>query len=558
MRVRGMRREERSSRVRSAALALAIATLAPLAVTTQDEPAHRGPGVADGASGPARFVAALFEAFDAERALATVRFADGYYRAPANAGYEATLDRVAELLRAAGFGEREGFELELLASEEPELAWTPRSARLELLLEGDAPRRLHGFDGPAERDRTMLPVNAPSADVSGPVALDLDSAPAGSVLVTRQGLGGGLLRRAKSRGLAAVISSSLEEFNGDPTGAERHLDAIQFTHVPKGTELPVAQVSARTQELIETLCASGRAPRLALRAEVEFEERPLRTLVATLVGSTRAGEAVAIASHVQEPGANDNASGVGGLCEAACALAKLVGSKAIERPARSIVFLWGDEFRQSSSWLDATKLRAIAGISADMLGESRDRTGALPLLERLPDPGALRPLPPDEHTPWGAGPVSEKDLSPNALALVARTALADVARRAGGWHTAENPWEGGSDHDVFLHRVVPAVLFWHFTDFAYHTSLDRMELVDGEELRRTCVAVLATALAVADAREGDLERYLASLELERALRVGAAQSAGDDELAARWESWCDGAALWLRELCGAPEPAKSR
>jgi hypothetical protein len=59
------------------------------------------------------------------------------------------------------------------------------------------------------------------------------------------------------------------------------------------------------------------------------------------------------------------------------------------------------------------------------------------LLEREPDPGALSPIAPDAHTPWGAGEVSEEDIArPSGLNLMARTALADVARHVGGWTTS--------------------------------------------------------------------------------------------------------------------------
>ena len=119
----------------------------------------------------------------------------------------------------------------------------------------------------------------------------------------------------------------------------------------------------------------------------------------------------------------------------------------------------------------------------------------------------------------------------------------------GTWETAEHPWEGGSDHDIFIKRGVPAVLFWHFTDFTYHTSLDRMGFVDPEEMRRTGVALLATALAVACAEPTDIDRYVDSLEKERLLRMDAAMEVNDEPLATLWKEWAIGAREWLRNLC---------
>jgi hypothetical protein len=203
-------------------------------------------------------------------------------------------------------------------------------------------------------------------------------------------------------------------------------------------------------------------------------------------------------------------------------------------------------------WLAETKLKPVAGISSDMTGESQD-TGAIALLERHPDPGAVTTLPPDEHTPWGSFEVEDAWVQPNGLAIIARCAMADVAVVSGGWKTADHPWEGGSDHDVFIKLGVPAVLFWHFTDFTYHTSLDRLEFVDPAEMRRTGTALLATALALADPKPGDLDRYLQSLQREEAARVNAADAVDNQEAVVAWGRWCYGARMWLRLQCLGPE-----
>ena len=316
-----------------------------------------------------------------------------------------------------------------------------------------------------------------------------------------------------------------------------------------GCPLPVAQISPRSaSEIREALAAHGHA-RVALEAEIALDSRPLRTIAATIVGARDPGEAVVVAGHVQEPGACDNASGVATLLEGARSLAAMLRSGTLDPPSRSLVFVWGNEMEQSRVYLEKGGRRVTAAIAADMTGESAERTGAVALLERMPDPGALEALPPDEHTAWGAGSVDPSRISPSGLAVIARSALVDVGARAPGWSTAEHPYEGGSDHSVFADQGIPAVLFWHFTDFAYHTSLDRLDHVDPEEMHRDGAAILSTALAVADARPGDLDRYLASLRMEQDLRLSACAKAGRHDLAQRWKDWCTGARMWLRELC---------
>ena len=516
---------------------------------------HGGPPVEVADTGPAPHVRVLHEAFRPARAMELVSFIDRFYRAPANEGYDEVLNKLTKTLREAGFdGEDPRLSLELLDVAEVD-AWTPVSGELVLLVDGQEPRVLHSFKESADVDRVMLPVHAPSCDLMAEVALALEDVKKGMVLVTEVPAAQ-VIPRAKSRGAAAVISASLETFNQDPvSGGERHLDAIQFrTHSP-GLDMPTAQISPRNLQMIgeevERATRRGAKVRLRFRAETKVERRPLRTLMAMIEGEKHPEQAIAMVSHVQEPGACDNATGVAGLVEGAVSMVELLKAKKLAWPGRSLVFLWGDEFRQSESWLATTDLEPIVGISSDMTGQSKD-THAIALLERNPDPGAITVLSPDFHTPWGAGQVSEDEVRKmmNGLPVIARCAMTDVSLLEGGkWKSDEHPWEGGSDHDIFIARGIPAVLFWHFTDFTYHTSLDRMGFVNPEEMRRTGVALLATALAVSCAEPTDLDRYIDSLEKEKLLRMDAATEFNDKELAELWEEWSNGAREWLRNLC---------
>jgi aminopeptidase YwaD len=519
---------------------------------------HTGPIVQSGDTGPARFAALFMEAFDPERAMKTAAFTDGYYREPGNEGFEATLDHVLAALEAVGFGKGPGLELEVIETPMRGPAWTPRSGRLAIRkASGGESEVLLAFDTPGGRARTMLPTNSRSASVAGAAVFDVDELTEGQVYVTRQPIRAAL-RDAEKKGAALVLSAYLPDYNTDPTGKERHLDAIHYSSVGRKTELPVGVISQRVFDAIAARAEKGDVV-LEFDAVVEFTERPLRTVVATIVGKEKPDEVVAVAAHVQEPGANDNASGVAGMLEGVRAAALLILDGKLEQPRRSVAFIWGNEIQESHIFLEHTTKTVRAGFSSDMTGPSREKTGALPLLERGWDPGAVTPLPPDEHTAWGAGRVDADDLSPNGLAVIARTALIDVGTLAGGWETVEHPWEGGSDHDAFQGRGIPAVLFWHFTDFAYHTSLDRLEHLDPAELERTSVALMSAAFAVADARPEDLARYLESLDLERRLRIDAADAAGDEATSEAWQAWCTGARHWLRALClDLPGPPDGR
>ncbi|MEQ8767692.1 MAG: M28 family peptidase [Planctomycetota bacterium] len=521
-----------------------FASLAPV----QDAERHVGPGVPAATAEQRALVLKIHGAFDVERAFETIRFTDGYYRAPANEGFDAVIDHVAAGLRQAGFREDgERFQLEILETPRNQPAWTPIRARLEMTQPGGEPVVLHAFDEPSDPDRTMLPINAPTGEAGGRVVLELDDVEKGTILVTEESLSR-VAARARSKGAIAVIGAGVRGFNVDPTGQDRHLDAIPFTSVFRQIDLPVAVVSQRTHDRIAAAVKADAKTTLRLACETRFEKKPLRTIVARILGASEPERAIAIASHVQEPGACDNASGVGGTLEAARCLAELIQAGELEPPKRTIVFIIGDEMTQSRIWLDHTRRAVLAAISVDMVGESKEKTGAIALLERTPDPGAAWVLAPDAHTPWGASPVDEDDLRPNGLAVIARSALADVRDREPTWTTREHPWEGGSDHDIFLRKGIPAVLFWHFTDFTYHTSLDRLEMIDPTEVRRTMVAVALTAWRIASPDEASLVRYRKAVEMEQALRLRAANEAESPSAIRAWKKWGDGAITWLEKV----------
>ena len=501
-------------------------------------------------SGAVRHTKALDGRFDAARMLQVVADLEGLRRETGNDDYERAIELIIARLQSHGFGTQDGLELQVHSQPRTVPGWNARAARLELLPRAgtkDTAVTLAAFQSSADAQRLLLPTNAPSAAVEGPIVTRMEDVVPGSVLVGAEPLSTTRLEEAKARGAVLVIAADAAPYTIDPSGQARHMDAIGYRSVRHPAVLPVAQVSPRMLEQLVKHTGQVR-----WTAEVTWTERPLRTVIAVVVGDRYPNEEVAIAAHVQEPGACDNASGVAGTLEMAAALADLARDGA--RPARSVAFVFGDEMDQSRVHLQTTQRRVVAAIAADMLGESHERTGAVALLERAPDPGALRPLPPDAHTAWGAAEVQESQFASGALAVAVRQAFYAVAASEAQWQWNEHPFEGGSDHIIYLKAGVPAVLVWHFPDWTYHTSLDRLDMVDAEELRRSATTVLVGALVVADARAKDMEGWLRSLRLETSERMRRASEAGDNDLARLWRLHEERAREDVRRWCLGIEP----
>jgi hypothetical protein len=112
---------------------------------------------------------------------------------------------------------------------------------------------------------------------------------------------------------------------------------------------------------------------------------------------------------VQEPGANDNASGVGTLAEMARLTASLVKSGKLT-PQRTLTFLWGDEIVSTQRYIKENNERAkgiMWGMSLDMVGENTEKTGGSFLIEKMPDPSAIWTRGTDKHSEWGSGDVKK-------------------------------------------------------------------------------------------------------------------------------------------------------
>lgn len=514
---------------------------------------HKGPGVTLAPTGTGRFAGPVLAAFDRQAALASTAALEALHRIPGNADFERGLEHLASRLAAGGFGHRDGLELEWIETPLERPGWAGHSGSVTLIDARGGVHLLHAFERSSDRDRSLLPIGAPSAEIEGRIRLELGEIEPGDILVSDSRMRRDLITRAKRLGAVALVCGGLEPYNMDPTGAQRHLDAVQLRTIDHDLELPVAHVSPRSYSAIRAALEVGDA-RLRLSARTELSEPRCRTLVARIRGAERAREAVVLVSQGGGPGAINNASGAAGLTEGALTLARLIEQGRLPRPARTLVFLVGPEMAGTRAWLAHTDLSPVAAVNLVMIGSSPSLTGAICLLERHPDPGARHTLPPDEHTQWGFRPPEDDWLVPNGLAIVARCALADVSLRAGGWKTAENPYEGGTDHEVLLAAGVPTVLYWHFTDFTFYTSLDRLEMVDGDELMRTAAAGLTAALAIADPKPTDLDRYLATLNSERRIRIQAARDANRPGLEALWSAWFDGARMWLRAHCLGLEP----
>ena len=477
-----------------------------------------------GAASPAaRYWPLVRARYSGERAKETVAFLDQFARWPGNRGFNASVEHITGQLREAGYvaesAARPGSRLTYRVEEYPMTApaWEATGATLRIVGEAEPVLRY-------ETNRNMLAnnsfatpgdgVEAELVDAGDGSAAALDSANVrGKIVMARTNVGRLFGEAVTKRGALGVLAYALPAY----LKPEINRTSIQFGGVARDTNAKSWGIvlSYAAHERVRAALAKGPV-RVRVNSDVVWTSPAVeRAVVAEVRGSRLPDERFVFSAHVQEPGANDNASGVGAQVEMARVAADLVTAKRID-PKRTITMLWGLEIRMTDRYITQDSIRARGirwGLSLDMVGEDTRKTGGTFLIEKMPDPSAIWTRGTDHHTEWGGSPITKAQLTPHYFNdFVLARCLEQAATN--GWTVRTNPYEGGSDHTPFLSAKKPGLLFWHFTDQYYHTDGDRIGMVSADELRNVGMSALVSALVLTSA-DGSATRSIVS-ELERA------------------------------------------
>ncbi len=537
---------------------LVSATVAGMCVTVVSSGAAQ--------SGPAAKHLELVRArFSGPKAYETVAYLDRFVRWPGNAGFDSSIAHVAARLSAAGYIEQTAakptdrltYRIERYPMATP--AWEPRDATVAIVGASGQLTPVLAF----ATNRNMLAQNSFSTPGGGvdaelvritaasPAALvsALDAANVrGKIVMIDGGLGSVFNQAVVKSGALGVLAYAMPAY----TQPEKHRTSIQFsgirydsTHKSWGMTLSYAA----HEQLIAALAAGP--VKLHVTTKVRFTAPATElTVVAEIRGSTAPDERFVYSAHVQEPGANDNATGVGALTEMARVAADLV-QHGLEDPKRTLTFIWGLEITSTRRFITQDNARANGirwGMSLDMVGEDTKKTGGTFLIEKMPDPSAIWTRGEDHHTEWGGSVMTEAQMFPHYYNDFILNRCLDQAKGT-SWIVKTNPYEGGSDHTPFIAAKKPGLLLWHFTDVYYHTDGDRIDKVSVDELRNSGIAALISGLTITTADGATARGIIAEveraamtrLETERALSADLVSRGGDPateiHIIKTWGNW---------------------
>ena len=298
-----------------------------------------------------------------------------------------------------------------------------------------------------------------------------------------------------------------------------------------------------------------RGEKITVKAKIEAttEETNIEVPTCVIKGANENAEEIILCAHLYEGyvklGANDNISGSAALIEVARTLNQLIESGQIERPARSIRFIWIPEFQGSIPWAQQNKeilSRTLCNINLDMVGLWLSKSQSFYCLHRttMGNPHYLNDVAESFYHYMGA-----TNKSFVATGMGRPDALKPVVSVTGSrdpFYYSINAHYGASYHEVFSDWGVqaPGVLMITWPDNYYHTSGDRPEICDPTQLHRAIVLAAASAYTIADADAQDAVKIASEvaangvkrMSIKMKQNLAAMNDASADEFAALYRA----------------------
>lgn len=493
--------------------------------------------------------------FTGDLAYETTAFVEQYWRVVGNTGFNESINFIANHLEAAGYileekasaNDRLTYRIEKRALKNP--TW-------EIV---DANVRFSSDDMPLltqATNRNMVALNSFSTPKHGVTAeviyikdiQELKSINVKGKIVFAETSPSRIFNTAVVEGGAVGV---MTYDNPSYLQPEKNTTSIQFRSIPFNANIKgwAIALSYEAKERLKARLLEGKVS-LNVQIETKIYDSEELTIVADIRGNELPKERLVFSAHIQEPGANDNATGVGVVLEMATLSAKLLKEKSWD-PSRTLTYLWGDEIISTGRYVQEDKARAKDikwGISLDMVGENTAITGGSFLIEKMPDPSAIWTRGNDKHSEWGGRVMSLDQMKPHYLNDFVIREFEAQGQRA-NWEVNTNPYEGGSDHMPFLKNDIPSVLFWHFTDQFYHTDNDRLDKVSKETLKNVGIGAMNVAHILLNADKRTAVDMIETIEkaatsrLNEELKQGKIALENGDTLAEQieiiqaWEDW---------------------
>jgi Uncharacterized protein conserved in bacteria with an aminopeptidase-like domain len=307
------------------------------------------------------------------------------------------------------------------------------------------------------------------------------------------------------RGAAGVLSyqaNQVTAWSGD------YVDNVRWGHLsPYNPENRFAfMISLRRARDYQQRLERGEPITLHAAVKAEIKPSAYDVVTAVIPGTDAASEEIVFSCHLchQKPGANDNASGAAAILEAARTLNTLIGRGEIERPRRTIRFVWPPEINGTLAYFaehPEIVRRMKAAVHCDMVGGNYAITKSVLHVTHTP-----ASLPSSVNA---VGDVFAEYAINGALKAASGAGFDDALIAAEGAKDSfvadTTPYEMGSDHDVYQEGSfrIPTIYLRDWPDVFIHTNNDLPSNIDATKMKRSVFIAAASGyfLARAGGRE---------------------------------------------------------
>ncbi|HVE71081.1 MAG TPA: DUF4910 domain-containing protein [Thermoanaerobaculia bacterium] len=476
-------------------------------------------------------IAALASEISGESAKRNLEGFSRHHRMRGSRGFRAASEQIVAELKRYGY---EDAHIESLTADGTIFYGTQRSRPAWNAERGEL-WELDGSDAHVHRIASWesapitLAQDSHSADVTGEL-IDVGAGTADADYANKDVKGkivltsaqpGAVAAKAIPRGALGIISYAQNQrtawYGADDT-------LIRWGHLDTFAEHKTFafMVSLRTARLFQMRLAGGE--KIRLRANVVAGQEPgsYDIATATIPGSER-GEIV-FSCHLDHPrpGANDNASGCATILEVARTLSQLIDEKRLEKPRRTIRFVFPAEIEGTLALLNgkpeiAKNIRAA--IHLDMVGGGPE-TKAIFHVTRGPAsaPSFIYDLADSVGMFVNEQSEAFAKTGEAKYPLVASDGSRDPLR-------AElAPFSAGSDHQVYTDSSfgIPAIYLNDWPDRYIHTNADTPANIDPTKLKRAAFIGAAVGYFLANTGPANAPALLALLQqngLRRAARM---------------------------------------
>lgn len=255
-------------------------------------------------------------------------------------------------------------------------------------------------------------------------------------------------QRAASLGAAGVIFF-------DPSN-----EGVISATLSQPSDIPAIAISKADGEYINSIISSGKSVKSTLKVDSECKDGKSRNIIATLKSKKKDAKTIVVGAHydgVDTPAANDNASGISTIMEAARVLSK----KKLDCNIRFIAFgaeeigLVGSSYYVSTLNSDDL-INIIAMINADMVGVG-DKLYV--------------------YTAKNGDSSLTSDLAVSCMNQFKYANAQDLSDR--------------SDHVAFESAGIPVAYLEYSPDNNYHTDRDTVDKIQKGDLSNTCNVIVS-------------------------------------------------------------------